>query len=78
MEEASPQTNFTPPVTLKLYLSIVHPILEYGSIVWDLTSSLSSYVESVQCFTQKVIFKSWSSSYSTLLQRLKLDTLSSF
>ena len=61
---------------LSLYLSIVHPILEYCSVVWDPSSTYSSILESTQFFALKVISKSWSS-YSHLLHTLKIDRLSS-
>ena len=62
---------------LSLYCTIVRPILEYCSVVWDPSStSHSSSIESVQYFALKVISKSWSSSYSNLLSQLKVDRLS--
>ena len=61
---------------LSLYSTIVHPILEYGSAIWDPPSApLSSSIESVQYFTLKMIQKSWSTSYADLLSSLKLHTL---
>ena len=61
---------------LSLYTTIVRPILEYGSVIWDPPSaSFSSSIESVQYFTLKKIQKSWSTSYADLLSSLKLHTL---
>ena len=61
---------------MTLYKTLVRPMLEYCSIVWDPSSNLASAsLESVQFFVLKLISKSWSSSYSTLLSTLKLPTL---
>ena len=61
---------------LSLYTTIVRPILEYGSAIWDPPSaSLSSSIESVQYFALKMIQKSWSAPYADLLSSLKLHTL---
>ena len=56
--------------------SIVRPVLEYGSIIWDPKStSLISSLEKVQHFTLKIASKSWSSSYESLLSKFHLPTL---
>ena len=61
---------------LSLYTTIVRPILEYGSAIWDPPSaSLSSSIESVQYFALKMIQKSWSAPYADFLSSLKLHTL---
>ena len=67
----------SPSTLLKLYTCLVRPILEYCSVVWDpSSSSASSSLESVQFFALKVAFKSWSSSYDSLLSLSQLPTLS--
>ena len=53
---------------LSLYTTMVCPILEYGSAIWDPPSaSLSSFIEYVQYLALKMIQKSWSTSYADLL-----------
>ena len=69
--------NSTSNTLLSLYKSIIRPILEYGCTVWDPSSISASYsLEAVQYFALKMIAKSWSSSYSSLLSSLKVQTLS--
>ena len=69
-------THSSTKTLLSLYTTLVRPILEYGSPVWDPSStSLSSSLEAVQHFALKLIFKSWSCSYSSLLSSLKIPTL---
>ena len=66
-------------ITAKMLKSTPHSIAYPLKLIFDMsisTGQVSSFVESVQFFALKVISKSWSSSYSTLLQHLKLDTLS--
>ena len=61
---------------LSLYTTIVRPILEYGSAIWDPPSvSVSSSVESVQYFALKMVQKSWSAPYADLLSSLNLSSL---
>ena len=61
---------------LLLYQTLVRPILEYCSILWDPpSSSVSSSLESIQHFAMKIISKSWTSPYSSLLSSLNLHTL---
>ena len=65
----------SPSTLLKVYTCLVHPILEYCSVAWDTSSSFaSSSLESVLFFALKVTFKSWYSSYDSLLS---LSTLNS-
>ena len=66
----------SPKTLLSLYTTIVRPILEYESPIWDPSSvSLSSSIDSVQYFALKMISKSWSTPYSALLSSLNLSTL---
>ena len=54
----------------------MHPVLEYGSPIWDPPSfSLSSTLESVQNFALKLASKSWSQSYDFLLFSLNIFSL---
>ena len=57
-----------PATILKLYLSTVHPHLEYASSVWDpyLKKNIDA-IEHVQKFALKVCQKDWHSDYDTLL-----------
>lgn len=78
--------EFTDPyITKKLYTSLVRPILEYGSIIWDpLYNVHINYIESVQ--KQFLIFclrgLPWNSdvnlpSYNSRLMLIRLPTLKS-
>ena len=49
---------------LSLYTTIVRPIVEYGSTIWDPSST--ALVEKVQFFALKIISKTWSTPYSNL------------
>ena len=61
---------------LSLYTTIVRPILEYGSTIWDASSTaLSTSVEKVQFFALKIISKTWSTSYSNLLSSVNISSL---
>ena len=61
---------------LSLYITIVRPILEYGSAIWDPPSvSVSSSDESVLYFALKMVQKSWSAPYANLLSFLNLSSL---
>ena len=65
-----------PKTLLSLYLTIVRPVLEYDSPIWDPPSfSLSSTLESVQHFALKLASKSWPQSYDFLLSSLNICTL---
>ena len=62
---------------LSLYVTLVRPILEYASVIWDPSSpSVSSSLEAVQHFALKLASKSWSSSYSSLLSFFNISSLS--
>ena len=68
--------NSSTNTLLSLYLTIVCPVLEYGSPIWDLPSlSLSSTLESVQHFALNLASKSWSQSYDFLLSSLNICSL---
>ena len=61
---------------LSLYITIVRPILEYGSTIWDpLSTALSTSVGKVQFFALKIISKTWSTSYSNLLSSVNISSL---
>ena len=63
---------------LHLYISLIHPHLEYCSFLFDPHSShLSSKIEKVQHFACKICSKDWSSDYTFLLSKLQLPTLHS-
>ena len=60
---------------LKLYLSTVHPHLEYASSVWDpyLMKNIDA-IEHVQKFALKVCLKDCHSDYDTLLKLCKCSS----
>ena len=61
---------------LSLYITIVRPILEYGSAIWDPPSvSVSSSDEFVLYFALKMVRKSWSAPYANLLSFLNVSSL---
>ena len=52
-----------------LYLAIVRPILEYGSVTWHpLNTTLTYRLEACQRFAARVILQSWNLSHEDLLQ----------
>ena len=56
--------HFSPATIIRLYSSLVRPILEYCSVVWDpSSSSLSNILEFVQLFTVKTRLQISSLSY---------------
>ena len=66
----------TSSTLLTLYFTLVRPILEYSSVIWDPSSSTTiSALESVQFFALKVVSKSWSTDYNLLLSSLKVTNL---
>ena len=61
-------THSSPQSLLKLYMSIVLPVLSYCSSVWDPhTLSDISKLEKVQHFALKMCSKKWSVDYHSLL-----------
>ena len=61
----------------QLYISLVRPILEYASIVWDPNSQiLIKQIESVQKFALRICSHEWNL-YHTLLHSFGLPPLSS-
>ena len=62
----------------QLYISLVRPILEYASIVWDPSSQiLIKQIESVQKFALRICSHEWNLDYHTLLHSFGLPPLSS-
>ena len=60
-----------------LYLAIVRPILEYGSVTWHpLNTTLTNRLEACQRFAARVILQSWNLSHEDLLQKSNLPLLS--
>ena len=68
----------SPQSLLKLYMSIVLPVLSYCSSVWDPhTLSDISKLEKVQHFALKMCSKNWSADYHSLLSTFNIPCLSS-
>ena len=60
-----------------LYLALVRPSLEYGSVTWHpLNTTLTKRLESTQRFAARVILHSWDLSHDDLLKESKLPLLS--
>uniref|UniRef100_A0A1X7UDT2 Reverse transcriptase domain-containing protein n=1 Tax=Amphimedon queenslandica TaxID=400682 RepID=A0A1X7UDT2_AMPQE len=69
-------SNSSPSTLLHLYTTLVRPILEYASVVWDpVSTSVSSSIEGIQHFALKMVSKSWSTSYFDLLSAFNLSSL---
>ena len=59
-----------------LYLTCVHPNLEYASQLWDpYTVNDINLLESVQKFAMRVCCKRWDLSYEDMLQQLNIPPL---
>lgn len=62
-------TSCSPTSTLQLYRSLVRPHLEYACQVWSPhTAKAIGNLEGVQKFALKMVTRSWSSDYDTLLR----------
>ena len=72
----SPQSS--PSTLIKLYLSLVRPILEYRSIIWYPSSpTLSQSLDSVQHFALKIAAKFRPSLIPSILSSFDLPSLTS-
>ena len=68
----------SPSTIIKLYLSLVRPILEYVSIIWDPSSpTLSQSIDSVQHFALKIAAKFRPSLIPSILSTFNLPSLTS-
>ena len=65
-----------PSTILILYLTLVHPHLEYACQVWNPhTKRNIDLLENVQKFTFRMSYKQWTSNYSDLLYLSNISTL---
>ena len=70
--------NSSSSVLVKLYLTLILPILTDSSSIWDPHSTLNiNKLEKVQHFALKLSSKNWTSDYPLLLQLFNLSSLSS-
>ena len=61
---------------LKLYVSFIRPHLEYAAASWDLFLKKDiELIEDVQKFALRVCLKSWSATYTELLEQSNLPSL---
>ena len=68
--------NCSSSTLLTLYKMLICPLLEYGSVIWDsISPTLISFIESTQHRALKLMSKSWSTDYSSLLSQFCLSTL---
>ena len=66
-----------PPCLIQLYKSLVLPILDYCSCVWDPHfATHENKLESVQALAAKIATKQWNSNYNDLLKLLSWPRLS--
>ena len=69
--------NSSPSTRRILYLTLVRPLIEYGSIAFHpLNISLTNRLESTQRFAARVILQSWNLSHEDLLRDSDLPLLS--
>ena len=69
-------TNCSSSTLLQLYKMIICPLLKYGSVIWDpISPTLISSIESTQHRALKLVSKSWSTDYPSLLSQFCLSTL---
>ena len=64
------------PAMIRLYLTLVRPVLEYGAEVWHphLIKDIQA-LENVQKFALRICSKQWQMSYPDLLNHFKIPTL---
>ena len=61
---------------VKLYLSQIRPVLEYGAEVWHpYLSKDTEALENVQKFALRICSNNWQANYHDLLEHFKLPTL---
>ena len=65
-----------PTITLRLYVTLVRPCLEYAAQVWNphLTKDINN-LEKVQKFALRICSKRYHDSYESLLDLLEIPTL---
>lgn len=69
-------TSVDPIFLCRLYLSLVRPILEFASPVWDpYTQKSIKELESVQKFALKICSHCWDINYEMLLNMFQLPSL---
>ena len=64
------------PAMIRLYLTLVRPVLEYGAEVWHphLIKDIQA-LENVQKFALRICSKQWQMSYPDLLNHFQIPTL---
>ena len=68
--------NSSTSTLIRLYITLVRPILEYCAVIWDRSSpSLSHSLESVQCFAIKLASKFHPSLVASIHSDFKLSSL---
>ena len=67
--------NSSTSTLIRLYITLVRPILEYCAVIWDPSSPLSHSLESVQCFAIKLASKFHPSLVASIHSDFKLSSL---